>query len=266
MDRVVRGPAAVTERRDCAPQGCRHPRCRTCGRQFNQRSGGVLNRTCLPSDVIALAVFFPLRCRLTPRGLSGMLALRGIEACHEAVRDRETRLLPIMGEALRRRRGGARRRSDASWHADETCLKVRDRWTCLRRVIDRDGNLVDAMLSEHRDMAAAKAFSRSATATTVFRPDRVTTDGHGSHPRAIRSVPGRTARHRTSAWRVSCTPGQVCGLSVHVSDERDDVEASEGRGAVLVILDQVAAARCPGEGSLHHPAPRQQDEAPFRLG
>ena len=56
------------------------------------------------------------------------------------------------------------------------------------------------MLSAHRDMKAAKAFFRSARATIGSRPDRVTTDGHGSYPRAIRSVLGRTVRHRTSAY------------------------------------------------------------------
>jgi len=28
-----------------------------CGKQFNERSGGVLNRTSLPSDIIAFVVF-----------------------------------------------------------------------------------------------------------------------------------------------------------------------------------------------------------------
>ena len=32
-----------------------------------------------------------------------------------------------------------------------------------------------------------------------FRPDQVTTDGHGSYPRAIRTVLGKMVRHRTSA-------------------------------------------------------------------
>ena len=49
-------------------------------------------------------------------------------------------------------------------------------------------------------MKAAKAFFRSAQATIGFRPDRVTTDGHGSYPRAIRSVLGKAVRHRTSAY------------------------------------------------------------------
>ena len=78
----------------------------------------------------------------------------------------------------------------SSWYVDETYLKVRGKWAYLYRAVDRDGNLIDAMLSEHRDMAAAKAFFRSAKATTGFRPDRVTTDGHGSYPKAIRTDAG----------------------------------------------------------------------------
>jgi transposase-like protein len=38
-------------------------------------------------------------------------------------------------------------------------------------------------LSETRDMAAAKAFFRSAKAVTGVIPARVTTDGHDSYPR-----------------------------------------------------------------------------------
>ncbi len=78
-------------------------------------------------------------------------------------------------------------------------MKVRGRWVYLYRAIDRDGNLIDALLSEHRDMRAAKAFFRSARATMGFLPDMVTTDGHGSYPKAIPSVLGRTVRHRTNA-------------------------------------------------------------------
>jgi putative transposase len=84
---------------------------------------------------------------------------------------------------------------------DETYLKVRGRWAYLYRAIDRDGRLVDTMLSERRDMAAARAFFRSAKAAKGVTPERVTTDGHGSYPRAIRTVLGRRVVHRTSAYR-----------------------------------------------------------------
>ena len=56
------------------------------------------------------------------------------------------------------------------------------------------------MLNAHRDMRAARTFSRSARATMGFRLERVTTGGHGSYPRASRSVLGRTVRHRTGAY------------------------------------------------------------------
>lgn len=200
MDCIFCGSTAATERPETTARGYRRFRCRNCGRQFNERSGGVLNRTCLPSDIIAFVVFCRLRYRLTLRDLSEILLLRGIEVSHETVRDWETKLLPVMGEALRKRRHGRRRGSGASWYVDETYLKVRGRWCYLYRAVDRDGNLIDAMLSQHRDMKAAKAFFRSAKATMGFRPDRVTTDGHGSYPRAIRGVLGRKVRHRTSAY------------------------------------------------------------------
>ena len=78
---------------------------------------------------------------------------------------------------------------------------MRGRWCYLYRAIDRNGDLVDTMLSEHRDMAAAQAFFRSAKAATGVTPERVTTDGHGSYPRAIRSTLGRRVVHRTSAHK-----------------------------------------------------------------
>jgi transposase-like protein len=48
--------AAVTERAERTAQGCRRFRCRSCGKQSNERSGTVLNRAQYPSDVVALVV------------------------------------------------------------------------------------------------------------------------------------------------------------------------------------------------------------------
>jgi transposase-like protein len=84
---------------------------------------------------------------------------------------------------------------------DETYLTVRGRWAYLYRAIDRDGNLVATMLTAHHDMAAAQTFFRLARAETGIVPEGVTTDGHGSYPRAIRSTLGRRAVHRTSAHK-----------------------------------------------------------------
>ena len=77
---------------------------------------------------------------------------------------------------------------------------MRGRWRYLYRAIDRDGALVDVMLSEHRDLAAAKAIFRSAKTVTGVMPDRVTTDGHDAYPRAIRTELGKSVRHRTNRY------------------------------------------------------------------
>ncbi|WP_424139932.1 IS6 family transposase [Roseomonas chloroacetimidivorans] len=195
------GSEEVTERRDRTAQGYRRFRCRACGRGFNERSSGVLSRAQYPSDVIALMVLWRLRYRLPLRDLAEMFLIRGIAFSHEAVRDWEAKLAPILTSGLRqrrRRKDGAARRS---WHVDETYLKVRERWCYLYRAIDRNGDLVDAMLSEHRDMAAAKAFFRSAKSATGIVPSQVTTDGHGSYPRAIRSTLGKRIMRRNSAFK-----------------------------------------------------------------
>src|ERR671933_497331 len=160
------GSSTITTRPERTLQGYRRYRCGGCGKQFNERTGGQLNRAQYPSDIIALVVLWRLRYKLSLRDLSEMFLARGIVFSHEAVRDWEAKLAPALADELRRRRhgrGGARGRR---WHVDETYVEVRGRWAYLYRAIDRGGDLVDTMLSEHRDMAAAQAFFRSAKAAT----------------------------------------------------------------------------------------------------
>jgi putative transposase len=197
MQCVGCGSEAVTERPERTAQGYKRFRCRGCGKQFNERSGTLLNRAQYPSDVIALVVLWRLRYKLALRDLPEMFLVRGIVFSHEAVRAWEAKLTPALAEDLRRRRRG---KAGCSWYVDETYIKVEGRWRYLYRAIDRSGALVDVMFSERRDMAAAKAFFRSAKAVTGSTPDRVTTDGHDSYPRAIRTELGKEVRHRTSRY------------------------------------------------------------------
>ena len=191
------GSPAISERPERTAQGYRRFRCRNCDKQFNERSVGVLNRVQYPSDVVALVVLWRLRYKLSLRDLAEMFLTRGFIFSYEAVRDWEAKLTPALAENLRRRRKG---RVGPSWYMDETYLRVWGRWRYLYRAIDRDGALVDVMLSEHRDLAAARAFFRSAKAVTGVTPDRVTTDGHDGYPRAIRTELGKHVRHRTSRY------------------------------------------------------------------
>ena len=140
-------------------------------------------------------VLWRLRYKLSLRDLDEMFLTRGFIFTYESVREWEAKLAPALAENLHRKRRG---RAGRSWYVDETYLRVRGQWRYLYRALDRDDALVDVMLSEHRDLAAAKAFFRSAKAVTGVTPARVTTDGHDAYPRAIRSELGRHVRHRTS--------------------------------------------------------------------
>lgn len=172
-------------------------RCRACTRLFNERTGTPYNHIQFPTDIVLLVVLWRLRYKLRLRDLAGMFLERGFEFTHEAVRDWEERFAPLVTEQLRSRRRG---KAGRSWYVDETYIKVNGKWCYLYRAIDRDGNLVDSMLSEHRDMDAAKAFFSQAREVVGHKPIRVTTDGHDSYPRATRRILGRNVEHRTNRY------------------------------------------------------------------
>ncbi len=85
------GPTAVSERPERTAQGNCRFRCGNCGKQFNERSTGVLNRAQYPSDVIALVVLWRLRYKLNLRDLAEMFLTRGFIFSYEAVRDWEAK-------------------------------------------------------------------------------------------------------------------------------------------------------------------------------
>jgi putative transposase len=75
---------------------------------------------------------------------------------------------------------------------------VHGAWCYLYRAIDREGNLVEVLLSEQRDMDAAQRFFAQALEIAGRAPTQVTTDGHDAYPRAIRETLGAGVFHRTS--------------------------------------------------------------------
>jgi len=120
---------------------------------------------------------------------------RGFVFSHAAVRDREARFAPMLTAHLRTKRRGA---TGTRWHADETYRKIDGRWCSLYRASDREGNLVDAPLSERRAMAAAQQCCTRARAAAGQAPAQMTTDGHDASPRAIRETRSGDVAHRTS--------------------------------------------------------------------
>jgi transposase-like protein len=142
------------------------------------------------------AVLWRLRYKLSLRDLSEMFLLRGFNFTHETVRDWEVRFGPLLAEHLRRKR---HKRAGRTWYVDETYLAVKGQWMYLYRAIDSDGQLVDALLSGHRDMAAAKAVFESAQSVVGWKPKRIITDGHTAYSRAIEETLGKRVEHRVIA-------------------------------------------------------------------
>src|ERR1700732_4644672 len=91
---------AVRHRSERTAQGYRRFRCGNCGKQFNERSAGLLNRAQYPSDVIALVVLWRLRYQLSLRDLAEMFLIRGLVFSYEAVRDWEAKLTLALAENL----------------------------------------------------------------------------------------------------------------------------------------------------------------------
>jgi putative transposase len=86
------------------------------------------------------------------------------------------------------------------WYVDKIYVKVNGQWCYLYRAIDHEGNLVDSMLSTMRDMDAAQRFFRQARVVAGQAPERVTTDGHTSYPRAVWETLGEAVEHRCNQY------------------------------------------------------------------
>jgi transposase-like protein len=81
----------------------------------------------------------------------------------------------MIKDQLRLKRQG---QAGRSWYVDETYVKVHGKWCYFYRAIDHDGNLVDSLLSEERNMDAAQQFFKQAVAVVGHAPDHVTTVQH----------------------------------------------------------------------------------------
>ena len=187
----------VSRRKHRTALGYRTFCCRRCRRRFNERTGSVFNDLQFPTDIVLLAVLWRLRYKLGFRDIAELLLQRGFEVSHETIRSWEYRFAPLVSARLREKRRG---QASCSWYLDETYVRVSGRWCYLYRAIDRDGNLLDSMLSQHRDRAAARRFLRILLEVTGHKARRITTDRHPAYRKAIRWIVGRRALHRRNQY------------------------------------------------------------------
>ena len=69
---------------------------------------------------------------------------------------------------------------------DETYIKVKGQWRYLYRAVDKQGQTIDFLLTEHRDKAAALRFLKKAIRRHGV-PETMTIDGSDANEAAIKS-------------------------------------------------------------------------------
>jgi IS6 family transposase len=107
-----------------------------------------------PPEVITVAVRWYLRYGLSYRDVEELLAERGVEVGHVTVYRWVQRFAPLFAEAA----VPCRHAPGDRWFVDESYLKVAGRWRYLYRAVDQFGQVIDVLLSEQRDTAAARRF------------------------------------------------------------------------------------------------------------
>ena len=133
-----------------------------------------------PREVIAVAVRWYLRYGLSYRDVEELLAERGIVVDHTTV----YRWVQVFTCEFIDAARPARHVVGDRWFVDETYVKVAGRWTYLYRAIDQHGQVIDVLVSQRRDGAAARAFFTRAL-TFSPAPVEVTTDRAPVYPRVI---------------------------------------------------------------------------------
>ncbi len=170
-------------------------RCIECHRRFTRRSKSAFSQHHFPDDLIALAVRWYVRFRLSYADVVEWLAERGVVIDRTTVYRWVQRFLPLFQEAVRIHR----RLVGGKWRVDETYCRLKGRWAYLYRAIDQDGQVVDVYFSERRSAAAAENFFKRAISETGVRPTRITTDKAKCYPPALRAcLPG--VEHRCSKY------------------------------------------------------------------
>jgi len=141
-----------------------------------------------------VAVRWYLRYGLSYRDVEELLAERGVEVDHVTVYRWVQRFTPLFADAAR----PLRHATGDRWFVDETYVKIAGRWRYLYRAVDQYGQVIDVLLSEQRDTAAARRFFIRALRHGPT-PVEVTTDKAGPYLRVLDELMP-TASHVTEQY------------------------------------------------------------------
>jgi putative transposase len=116
------------------------------------------------------------------RHVEELMLERGVHVDHSTINRWVVNYSPPLEEAFHRRK----RPVWIIWRMDETYIKVKGQWCYLYRAVDKQGQTIDFLLTEHRDKEAALRLLKKAIRRNGL-PEKITIDGSEAHEAAIKS-------------------------------------------------------------------------------
>ena len=135
-----------------------------------------------PPDIILMGVRWYVAYPLSYRHVEELLEERGVPIDHATIQRWVVKYSPLLEAAFHRRK----RPVWVSWRMDETYIKVKGQWRYLYRAVDKQGQTIDFLLTEHRDKEAALRFLKKAIRRHGV-PEKITIDGSDTNEAAIKS-------------------------------------------------------------------------------
>src|SRR5882724_8548034 len=135
-----------------------------------------------PQDIILMGARRYVAYPLSMRPVEELMRERGVHVDHSTINRWVIKYSPQLEEAFHRRKRPVWR----SWRMDETYIRVKGDWRYLYCTVDKYGETVDFLLTEHRDTEAALRFLKKAIRRNGV-PETITIDGSDANEAAIKS-------------------------------------------------------------------------------
>lgn len=134
-----------------------------------------------PQEIILTGVRWYVAYPLSTRHVEELMEERGIHVDHSTINRWVIKYSPQLEEAFHRCKRPVWRR----WRMDETYIRVKGEWRYLYRAVDKTGQTIDFLLTEHRDTEAALRFLTQAIRRHGV-PETITIDGSEANEAAIK--------------------------------------------------------------------------------
>jgi putative transposase len=150
-------------------------------------------------EVIRLVVMMYVRFPLSLRNVEDLLFERGIDICHETVRQWWNRFGPMFAGDIRRQRVSRMRGfRQWKWHLDEMYVKLNGEMVYLWRAVDQEGEILESYITRTRDKHAALRFMKK-TLKRHGQVETITTDGLRSYKAAMTEL-GNQGKQEIGRW------------------------------------------------------------------